>query len=238
LGVLNLVSWNCAGAFRTKFQALARFDADLHIVQECEDPARASHDAYRTWASNYLWVGENRSRGLAVFAREGIRLEMIPLEPGPLQLFLPCRINGSISLLAVWTKQADSPTFQYIGQLWKYLQLHKQAFAAAQWLVVGDLNSNVIWDKWDRWWNHTDVVRELDALGMGSAYHYARGLAQGSELEPTLYLQRNVKKAYHIDYAFLPKAWLKGCTVSVGAPSEWMEHSDHMPLCVAFNVGA
>jgi hypothetical protein len=235
---MNLVSWNCAGAFRTKFQTLAQFSADLHVVQECEDPARSTHDAYRAWASNYLWVGANKNRGLAVFAREGIRLELMQLEPGPLQLFLPCRINGSTSLLAVWTKQANSPTFQYIGQLWKYLQLHKQAFSSSKWLVVGDFNSNVIWDKWDRWWNHTDVVRELDALGLGSAYHHARGVAQGAEPEPTLYLQRNMKKAYHIDYAFLPKAWLTGCDVSVGSPSEWMERSDHMPLRVAFNAGA
>lgn len=238
MGVMNLVSWNCAGSFRTKFHALAQFDADLLVVQECEDPARSTHHGYREWASNYLWVGPNKNRGLAVFARKGIRLERLPLESGPLELFLPCRIDGTTSLLAVWAKQANSPTFQYIGQLWKYLQLYKQALATTPWLVVGDFNSNVIWDKWDRWWNHTDVVRELDALGMGSAYHQARAVTQGAEPEPTLFLHRNIKRPYHIDYAFLPRAWLNGCSVSVGKPAEWMKLSDHMPLSVTFNVGA
>ncbi len=235
---MNLVSWNCAGSFRTKFHALAQYGADLHVVQECEDPARSTHDVYKQWASNYLWVGGNKNCGLGVFAREGIRLERQPLDSGRLELFLPCLINGATSLLAVWTKQANSPTFQYIGQLWKYLELHKQALANAPLLVVGDFNSNVKWDKWDRWWNHTDVVRELGALGTGSAYHHARSVAQGDEPEPTLFLQRNLQKAYHIDYAFIPTAWLDGCSVSVGAPAEWIKLSDHMPLRVAFNLSA
>ena len=235
---MNLVSWNCAGAFRTKFHALAQFNADLHVVQECEDPAQSTHAGYRQWASNHLWVGANKNRGLGVFARDGIRLEKLPLESGALELFLPCRIDGSISLLAVWTKQANSPTFQYIGQLWKYLQLHKRELATPPWLVVGDLNSNVVWDKWDRWWNHTDVVRELDELGMSSAYHHARSVAQGSEPDPTLFLQRNIKKPYHIDYAFIPRAWLDGCDVSVGQHAEWIELSDHMPMRVAFDIRA
>jgi exonuclease III len=233
-----LVSWNCAGAFRTKFQALAQFDADICVVQECEDPARSTHGEYRQWASNYLWVGANKNSGIGVFCRSSIRLEMLHLDAGRLELFLPCRINDNACLLAVWTKQANSPTFQYIGQLWKFLELHKQTLAKSPLLVVGDLNSNVKWDKWDRWWNHTDVVRELGALGTASAYHYARSVAQGAEPEPTFFLHRNPQKAYHIDYAFLPMGWLNGCSVSIGEAAQWITLSDHMPVRVAFNAAA
>lgn len=231
-----LVSWNCAGAFRTKFQALAQFDADLYIVQECEGPAGSTHDDYRQWAANHLWVGADKNCGLGVFGRSGVRLERLPLDTGGLELFLPCRINDSACLLAVWTKQANSPTFQYIGQLWKFIELHKQSLAMAPLLVVGDLNSNVRWDKWDRWWNHSDVVRELGALGTESAYHHSRSVAQGAETEPTFFHQRNILKPYHIDYAFLPKTWLNGCSVSIGEAVEWINLSDHMPVIVAFSV--
>jgi hypothetical protein len=233
-----LVSWNCAGAFRKKFQALAQFDADICVVQECEDPARSTHDDYRQWASNFLWVGTNKNSGLGVFCRSGIRLEMLCMDSGRLELFLPCRINDNACLLAVWTKQANSPTFKYIGQLWKFLELHKQTLATSPLLVVGDLNSNVRWDKWDRWWNHTDVVRELGALGTESAYHYARSVAQGAEPEPTFFLHRNTQKAYHIDYAFLPIGWLNGCSVSIGEAAQWIKLSDHMPVRVDFNAAA
>lgn len=233
-----LVSWNCAGAFRTKFSALAQFDADVYVVQECEDPANSTHEGYKQWASNYLWVGGNKNCGLGVFARKSVRLERLPLESGGLELFLPCKINDIACLLAVWTKHANSPTFQYIGQLWKFIEVHKHSLARTPLLVVGDLNSNVRWDKWDRWWNHSDVVRELRALGTESAYHHTRSVAQGAEPDPTFFLQRNLQKPYHIDYAFLPAAWLDGCSVSIGDAAEWITLSDHMPVRVAFNVAA
>ena len=233
-----LVSWNCAGALRNKFHTLATFDADLLVVQECEDPARSTHDGYRHWASNYLWVGDNKNCGLGIFARPNVRLEKLSLECGLLELFLPCQINGNACLLAVWTKQANSPTFKYIGQLWKYIELHRDSLTKMPLLVVGDLNSNVRWDKWDRWWNHSDVVRELESLGAQSAYHHARSVAQGAEPEPTFFLQRNIQKPYHIDYAFLPSAWLDGCSVTIGDAAEWIRLSDHMPVRVAFNLPA
>jgi len=95
--------------------------------------------------------------------------------------------------------------------------------------VVGDLNSNVIWDEWDRWWNHTDVVRELSALGLESCYHHHFSEDQGKETQPTFFLHRNPVKKYHIDYAFASKHWLVK-HVKVGLISDWLSESDHMPL--------
>jgi hypothetical protein len=230
---MKLVSWNCNGALRNKLTALADRQFDLTIVQECEDPARSSSAAFKQWASNYLWVGENKNRGLGVFAADGIKLEAAPIDPGGLELFLPCRISDDLLVIAVWTRQADSPTFGYIGQLWKFIQL-----AAATSMVIGDLNSNVRWDKWDRWWNHSDVVRELSGVGMESIYHHCRGVSQGAEPEPTFYLQRNPDKPYHIDYAFAPALWLPSSAADVGSAAEWLEFSDHMPLFVTIPYSA
>jgi hypothetical protein len=36
---LRIVSWNCAGGLRKKWHALAEFNADLLVIQECENPA-------------------------------------------------------------------------------------------------------------------------------------------------------------------------------------------------------
>jgi exonuclease III len=225
-----IVSWNCNGALRTKLHALETLAADVVVIQECEDPAAARSGAYRAWASNYLWVGGNKNRGLGVFAKPGVKLTAVDLDPELLQTFLPCRINDRILLLAVWTRHSDSRTFRYIGQLWKYLQLHREALRGDSTIVLGDFNSNACWDKRHPTCNHTYVVETLSSIGLESLYHRTRGEAQASEEVPTFYLHRKLDRDYHIDYAFIPERWLEASSLDIGRPSDWLTHSDHMPL--------
>jgi len=217
---------------RKKLERLVALDADLYVIQECEDPSQCASVHYREWAANHLWTGTNKNRGLGVFAKPRLHLEAVPLSTSPLELFLPCRVNDSVSLVAVWTRQANSPTFRYIGQLWKFLQVHSQFLKAEHSLLIGDLNSNACWDVWDRWWNHTDVVNQLRDLGLQSIYHLARKESQGQESTPTFYMYRKRDRPYHIDYAFLSEALVCGATCDVGDPSLWLEISDHMPVVV------
>lgn len=234
IGLVNMkiVSWNCNGALRKKLGVLKTLQADLCIIQECEDPARCPDSEYKEWADNYLWVGTNKNRGLAIFAKKEILLEKIDLDAGRLELFIPCVVANRIALLAVWTRQANSPNFRYIGQLWKYLQQHREFLKQKEAAVIGDLNSNTQWDEWDRWWNHSDLVRELQELGLKSLYHYANGEEYGKEQTPTFFMYRRNTNSYHIDYAFLSEVLLKEATLEIGLPIDWIEHSDHMPLII------
>ena len=104
-------------------------------------------------------------------------------------------------------------------------------------ICIGDLNSNTCWDVWDRWWSHSDVVKELKDLGLGSVYHVTRSEDQGKELTPTFFMNRKLNKPYHIDYAFISQLLLQGASVDVGHPEKWLEYSDHMPLIVQIQVG-
>jgi exonuclease III len=228
---MRIVTWNCGGALRRKRAALEPLCADVLVIQECENPATCTDRSYQAWAGQHLWIGTNASRGLGVFARPGIELTPVGLDPGALQLLLPCRVAG-IPLLAVWTKQANSPTFGYIGQLWKWLQQHGRFLSEQRAMLIGDLNSNTRWDVWDRWWNHSNVVKDLDKLGLSSLYHHCRNEAQGAESEPTFFLYRKVERPYHIDYAFLSSTLLDSAGIEIGQPETWLAVSDHMPIVV------
>ena len=230
---MRIVSWNCNGAFRKKHEAIDRLAPDLIVVQECEDPARSTK-AYREWAGNCLWHGDNKNKGIGVFARSDLSLQRLEWDDEALQLFLPCNVDDRFTLLGVWTKQASSPNFRYIGQLWKYMQLHKTKMSDRDFLLCGDLNSNKCWDEWDRWWNHTDVVRELDEIGIRSIYHDEYNEEQGAETRPTLFHQRNRAKPYHVDYMFASADLYAECELTVGDMSDWIHLSDHMPLTLEY----
>lgn len=68
---MKIVSWNCNGALRKKLDIVSALDPDICIIQECEDPVRCSDVSYRKWAQNYLWVGNNKNRGLGGFCKTG-----------------------------------------------------------------------------------------------------------------------------------------------------------------------
>jgi exonuclease III len=234
---MKIVTWNCNGAFRNKFLEIARLDADVYIIQECENP-KHSKDEYLKWAENFLWIGENKHKGLGVFAKPSIQLTELNWQTNGLQLFLPVNVNNLFNLVAVWTKYANSPTFRYIGQLWKYLELHKMKMSATQTVLCGDFNSNKIWDVWDRWWNHSDVVRELASINMVSLYHLVMREEQGTESIPTFFHQHNIKKPYHIDFVFCSRELfnLDSNVLTVGNHNEWLTFSDHVPIIFTIAV--
>ncbi len=85
---MKIVSWNCNGALRKKHDVIDRLEPDLLIVQECEDPERSTK-AYQSWAGNYLWRGDDKNKGIGVFARSELPLTRLKWQDDGLQLFLP-----------------------------------------------------------------------------------------------------------------------------------------------------
>lgn len=230
---MKIVTWNCNGAFRNKFDKISDFNADLYIIQECENPFESGHKDYITWATNYLWIGDTKNKGLGIFARPEFELEKLDwinqFKNQPVKYFLPCRVNQDFDLLAVWTHRNNSPNFGYIGQLWKYIQVNRDKLNKT--LIAGDFNSNTKWDEWDRWWNHSDVVNELRELGIESLYHRFTGEQQGEETKHTLYFQRNLSKPYHIDYIFGSREFIERTqNLEIGQADPWLKLSDHMPI--------
>ncbi len=235
---MKIVTWNCNGAFRKKFERIAELNADIYIIQECENPLESKHEEYQKWAANYIWKGDSKNKGLAVFAKSEIVIKELNwpnhYEDHTVKHFLPCEINGQFNLLAVWTHRNNSPNFGYIGQFWKYLQINRKKMKNI--LMFGDFNSNSKWDQWDRWWNHSDVVNELEKIGIISLYHMIKGEQQGNETIPTLYFQRKLERPFHIDYVFSSAEYIeKLLDLEVGVAEHWLDISDHMPIIAEFN---
>jgi exonuclease III len=231
---LKIVSWNCNGAFRRKFSYLSKFDADILIVQECEDPSQSKDANYRAWAKNYIWVGNTKNKGLGVFAKDGAILESLNFDQSfgdnQLKWFIPFRFNNDLDFVAVWTQKNDTGDFRYIGQLYKFIinnfdQIGEQIF-------IGDFNSNKIWDYKRTEGDHSTCVKLLSDKGIVSLYHELMKENHGEELQPTFYLHRKLEKPYHIDYAFIPKNILNNASMQVGEVQEWLALSDHMPLII------
>lgn len=229
---MRLATWNCNGALRRKLEYADALGADVLVIQECEDPAQST-TAYRDWAANHAWLGYGKNKGIGIFPRRGQAIERLNWPAGGFELFLPVRIAGDFEVLGVWTQNASPSNTAYIGQFWHYLQAHRDRLGP-QTIIAGDLNSNAIWDKPRRAWNHSTCVEELGAAGFSSLYHLATGEAQGGEGQPTFYLHRSNLKPYHIDYVFAHRATLGGNIpkVTVGHRLDWISVSDHMPLVV------
>ena len=228
---MKIISWNCNGALRKKFEHISELDADIYIIKECEDPVRTNHKEYGEWSKNHLWIGDTKNKGIGIFAKTHISLTPLDWSNAyrdhSVKHFLPCLVNKDFQLLAVWTHKNNSPNFGYMGQFWKYLKTNIELFDKI--IIAGDFNSNAIWDQWDRWWNHSDVVSMLSKKEIKSIYHQTTNESQGSESKPTFYLQRKKEKAYHIDYIFTSRHFTSD-NVHIGNFENWIEISDHVPV--------
>lgn len=232
---MKIVTWNCNGAFRKKYESISSLNADIYIIQECEDPVDCKDARYKNWAKNYLWIGDSKNKGLGIFASNDIKLSKLDwianYKGHSVKYFLPCKVDDHFNLLAVWTHYNNSPNFGYMGQFWKYLQIHKHKMENI--IIAGDFNSNTIWDEWDRWWNHSDVIRELNEIGIESLYHLHTKEAQGKETKATFYLQKNEQKTYHIDYCFANSKYAeKLIALEIEPYGNWKHLSDHCPMSI------
>ena len=115
---MKIATWNCNGAFRRKLAAADSLDADVLVIQECENPA-LSTDAYQQWAGEYAWRGSNKNRGIGIFPRRGHRITPLAWPDNGLRHFLPVRIDDAFDLVGVWTQRDIAGSFSYIGQFWQ-----------------------------------------------------------------------------------------------------------------------
>ena len=242
---MKIITWNCNGAFRNKYNFLNSLDWDIAVIQECENPHYNKEFKKASESLGcHIWTGRNKNKGLAIFARNyneitidnrysNISSEFCRYGDSihELDYFLPIQING-ITIIACWCHIGNDYVFRYIGQLWKYLLLNSHLIDSNT-IFIGDFNANKIWDQdHSSWMNFSAVNKIFNDKGLYSFYHYFMQEEFGKEKVPTFYLHKNPEKPYHIDYAYGNIQRLKKIKVLEIPMKNNKYLSDHTPLYI------
>lgn len=223
-------------AFRKKVNLLLHYQPDLLIIPECEHSDKITFNEPPTSA---IWHGNNQHKGLGVFSFGRYNLELLTCHEPSFKTILPIAVSGvdiDFILFAIWANNPQDKGNQYIGQIWKAIYHYEHLIKPEKTILIGDFNSNSIWDKPKRVGNHSHLVDKLCLKQIKSVYHHHFGRAHGSEQHPTFNLYKSAGKPYHIDYCFVSEdIMLKLVDMQIGVYDEWKKYSDHLPLIMDFN---
>jgi exodeoxyribonuclease-3 len=229
---MKLTTWNCARGFEKKKNAIFSTDSpDIAVIQEC---SRKSTESNLPNGYSACWVGDNPNIGMGVFYRQGVwnvrRLEETTNE---IRWVVPFEVKGpeNFTLIAVWACEVEkNKRDSYVGQLKKAMENHSKWFTSGAVVVAGDFNSNTIFDKERRDWNHSTMVGVLRDHGLSSVYHTATREEHGQEKIPTFHLQKDREKPFHLDYIFVPNDWSGRWQMTVSVDYQLPPLSDHRPV--------
>ncbi len=237
---MKLISWNCQGGFRKKADIILAHKPDILVIQECEHSDKLIFNSIAQKPTDIYWYGDSKHKGIGIFSYSDYRFELMDIFNPEFRYVLPFRVSGyghSFILFAIWAMDnKENRKARYIGQVWLALN-HYASLLDQSTLMIGDFNSNKIWDYKDRFGNHTDVVDLLVNKNIFSTYHKYLTQEQGKESHPTFYLQRNKDKPYHIDYCFTSiDLYKKVNSMEIGAFEDWIAYSDHVPIIINFDL--
>jgi exodeoxyribonuclease III len=233
---MKIITWNCNMAFRKKADFMLTHQPDILIVPECEHPDKLIFPINTPKPTDSLWFGKNQHKGLGIFSYSHFRFKLLKKHNPDLQMIVPIAVTGGefdFNLFAIWANNPTDPDGQYVEQVWKAIHHYKRLLTNTKSILIGDFNSNTIWDRKYRAGNHSNVVQFLANKGIVSSYHLQHKQTQGTEEHPTFYLYRHKDKPYHLDYCFLSADLVQSLqSVEIGDYDFWTKYSDHVPVMV------
>lgn len=237
---MKIITWNCNMAFRKKAEFILVHNPDILIVPECENPDKLIFENECQIPKEIIWYGTNKNKGLGVFSYSDYKFKLLDCHNPNFKNILPISVTGGkidFIMFAIWANNPDDKEGQYVTQIWKAIHYYEQLLSEDKTILIGDFNSNTIWDKPRREGNHSTVVEKLESKKIFSTYHKFYKQEQGREEHPTLFMYRHENKPYHIDYCFASTYFIrKLVSVEVGNYEDWTKYSDHKPLIVQFNL--
>ncbi|MCB9205173.1 MAG: endonuclease/exonuclease/phosphatase family protein [Flavobacteriales bacterium] len=232
---MKLIQWNCQCSFRTKNDRILIKQPDILVVCECENEERLGFGKLTPQPNDFIWEGKIPHKGIGVFSYSEWQLKKHTSYNPEFEFVIPIvasRGDEKLNFLAIWT-QGSNGRIRYIEHVWCALEYYSELIDRNT-ILIGDFNSNVLWDDNGYIGNHSQTVDRLKQNGIESLYHYSRGIPQGDEPEPTFFLYRKKEKPYHIDYCFAHESLIsEDFNIEVGKFEDWSDISDHVPLIVS-----
>jgi exodeoxyribonuclease-3 len=227
-------------AFRKKADFVLGYHPDILIIQECENPEKINFSIGLPLPTDIIWYGKNQNKGLGIFSYSEYKFKLLECHNPDFKNILPIAVTGGkvdFILFAIWANNPEDKDGQYITQIWKAINYYEKLLLESKIILIGDFNSNTIWDKPRREGNHSTVVSKLESKNIFSAYHKFFNQIQGKEEHPTLYMYRHENKPYHIDYCFASSYFINVLKkVEIGTYKDWTKYSDHKPLIIEFTL--
>jgi exonuclease III len=238
---MKIIEWNSQGAFRKKNEKILSLNPDILIVPECENEEKLKFGKLTPIPNDFFWYGDSPNKGIGIFSYSDYKFELLKEFNPKFRYIIPLKVMGkntSFVLFAIWAMDnKENQEARYIGQIWLAINYYSDFLLNEKTILIGDFNSNKIWDYKDRIGNHTDVVNKLKEKRIFSLYHEKMKLEHGNEKHPTFYMYRKKQNPYHIDYCFASNKVLNNnFDFSVGNVDEWIELSDHLPIIVEIEV--
>lgn len=245
-GHLRIVSWNCAGALQRKWSYLLALQPDIAVIPEACNPQRLGYPStVPDEPGQSEWIGRLQHKGLAAFSFGDWKLTRHPQCDERLEWILPLAVTGPIdfTLIGVWSMnhRASQPVPEGLprSQPLAAAELYDFEGERGRLAVVGDFNSAPQWDKPSRP-KFANMIKRYSEVGLCSAYHRLADEPFGAETKPTHWWRdRKIDgPRYHIDYAFIPEAWVESADLDVGGFEQWVKvaGSDHAPLILDIDL--
>ena len=224
-------------SYRKKANKLLELDPDIAIILESESDQKIDFAKHDKAACYKIWCGHNQHKGILVVSyNPNYRISLHSQYNPEFSYVIPVNVEYKgecFVMLAIWTQKTNSIYTSYVVQAYRAIKYYR-GFLSPQSIILGDFNSNKTWDNGDKKEaNHSDLVGLLESLSFVSAYHQSMSEGFGRESIPTLFLQKNQNKPYHVDYIFTHKTALALTKdFSRGQYHDWIDASDHMPMCI------
>lgn len=223
-------------AFRKKVQNLFRFSPDILVIPECENPKKINFEEWKRKPTQTIWRGDNENKGIGIFSFSDYELEIHKSYDRRFKWVIPIRVSGvhDFNLFAIWAKRNEKDRkLSYIGQVYFALKKYSRLLKSKSNIIIGDFNSNTIWDNNHPYGNHSHVKELLAKDNIFSAYHRFFKEKHGEESRKTLFFHKKRREGFHIDYCYASKNLLRKVKkVQIGYFASWSKWSDHCPLII------